>query len=200
MKKCPICKFDGVKDAARCPKCQSTLTTWINLDQYSEQAYKTALFELSGQRPERAAELLLQAIILSPEEHTYLSAYGRVLGQLGRYAEAALVLEEAWNNGAPAEIKAAIDKAKEMTPTNEVVPSSAPGSFMGGPTPSSEPEQVEPEFVPAEPVYSEEHVDPTEPTKTPESVNVSPLESGEASSLNQEAHQEEPKQEPPPVG
>ncbi len=210
MKKCPICKFDGVKDAARCPKCQSTLTTWINLDQYGEQAYKTALFELSEARPERAAELLFQAVVLSPDNHSYLSAYGRVLGQLGRYGEAALVLEEAWNNGAPSSIKAAIDKAKELTPETQAVTPSEGGSFMGGPAPTDS-ETVEPELVDAEPVESQENSGAPEHQETSPTIErtrseaipsyISPeLTQETPQQTPQEETQEEATQEPPQEG
>jgi Flp pilus assembly protein TadD len=67
---------------------------WRNLDEYGRRAYQAGLHALS-QNPAAAAELLLRAVVYAPDRPEYVDAYGRVLGQLGRFREASVVLARA---------------------------------------------------------------------------------------------------------
>jgi len=96
LKQCPHCDFEGIKkDALRCQQCQQPLTDWLNFDVYAAESYRGALALLGDGKTEEAAECLLRATVFDPEESKYLSALGRVFGQLGRYAEAVSALEQA---------------------------------------------------------------------------------------------------------
>jgi Flp pilus assembly protein TadD len=113
--KCPFCDSDPIKVVkGKCPNCDQTLTVWINFETYASQAYRASLHALSQGDTGGAAELLLRAVLFTPEEATYLSAYGRVLGQLGRYAEAAAVLARSHKLAPTPETQAALEKAEAL--------------------------------------------------------------------------------------
>jgi tetratricopeptide (TPR) repeat protein len=111
MKSCPICSFAKVGTALRCPNCQSALSLWINFDTYAKEVYRAGLHKLSQGDRSAAAELITQAVVLAPDEAVYAGALGRVLGQLGRYREAAFVLEQAHQRSPSPDLEAAWKKA-----------------------------------------------------------------------------------------
>jgi hypothetical protein len=114
--KCPICDCRlGLGGQSRCPGCGQALTTWINCAAFGRQAYQAGLHALAGGETAAAAEWLLRAVVFAPEEPAYLAAYGRVLGQLGRYAEAASVLGRCCEIVPDPETRAAQEKALALS-------------------------------------------------------------------------------------
>lgn len=127
--KCPICDHPVPKQELRCPKCREPLTVWKNLDLYAQQAFAAGLQQLSERKPEAAAEVLLKAVTFAPAQAEYLDAYGRVVGQLGRYQEAAALLEKAYRLAPKPELKSALDKAGQLAEAQ----SDAGAGQTGGP-------------------------------------------------------------------
>ncbi|HKI33442.1 MAG TPA: hypothetical protein VKA46_16425 [Gemmataceae bacterium] len=169
---CPICGYARLGEALRCPKCQSALTMWKNCDMYGRQAYRAGLHALSEGRTEAAAELLLAAMVLAPEQPVYLGAYGRVLGKLGRYREAAFVLKKAHELAPARETKAAWDMAAALAER----PLAGPAVFqdhqgMVGEMPGGEPEEAQPSATP-EPATDQlpGSERPPDPAPSPEAV------------------------------
>lgn len=134
--KCPICDHANVGEALRCPKCQSPLTLWKNFDAYGHRAYRAGLHALGQGSPAAAAEHLLRAVIFAPEAPGHLDAYGRVLGQLGRYAEAAVVLDRACRLAPGDETRRAREKAEALARSGPDNPRAA-RPFLPPPDPAA---------------------------------------------------------------
>lgn len=127
MKACPICRFDKVGTALRCPKCRATLTQWINFSQHAHQAYRAGLGCLQAGDRSGAVEWLTHAVTLDPEEPLYASALGRIFGQMGRYAEAEFFLERAVERQPLEAWVVAHGKAKQLAKAApEAVPTAVP--------------------------------------------------------------------------
>jgi hypothetical protein len=122
--KCPVCDYARLGDELRCPNCRQPLTLWKNLAAHGRQAHQAGLHALTQGNVAAAAELLLRAVVFAPEEAGYLGAYGRVLGRLGRYAEAALVLKRSHDLAPSPTTEAAMKKAESLAGT-------APGADSG---------------------------------------------------------------------
>ena len=112
--KCPICCHSVPDNELRCPLCLAPLTVWKNLDMYAEQAFACGLEQVARERLEEAAASLLKAVTFAPEEAAYLDTYGRVLGRLGRYHEAAAVLRRASRLDPNEGTQAALEKAEQL--------------------------------------------------------------------------------------
>jgi tetratricopeptide (TPR) repeat protein len=122
---CPICDFLLPDDALRCRQCNSVLTVWKNLDLYARQRFAAGLHLVAARRLEAAVEMLLTAVIFAPGNADYAAACGRVLAQLGRYAEAQLVLEKAGQLAPTEATRAALEKVRELA-AQAVEPTPAP--------------------------------------------------------------------------
>ncbi len=124
--KCPYCDYETQE--SRCPKCRETLTTWVNYHNWGRQSYEAGLDHLRQGATAPAAELLLRAVVFGPDTVEYLDAYGRVLGQLGRYREAAEVLSRALELKRCPATQAAYDKARELAEQPVAPPEAIPAS------------------------------------------------------------------------
>jgi tetratricopeptide (TPR) repeat protein len=125
--KCPFCGYARLGNEVRCPNCREALTIWRNLDAYGRQAYQAGLDALSEGSP-ATAEFFMRAVLFAPQEPAHLDAYGHVLAQLGRHAEAAAVLAKAQQLAPTPEREAARLKAEELAneSTAEQARSAAP--------------------------------------------------------------------------
>lgn len=112
--KCPVCDFGRVGNSLRCPNCQSALTVWKNYSLHGRAAYRTGLRAVAEGDYAAAAQLLLESLVFCPDEPTYLLAYGRLLGRLTRFREAAVVLERAFRLAPGAETEAAWHRARAL--------------------------------------------------------------------------------------
>jgi tetratricopeptide (TPR) repeat protein len=112
--KCPICDRARQGEELRCPGCGERLTRWVNFDDFGRQAHRAGLDAVNRGELAAAAELFLRAVAFAPQEAVYLGAYGRLLAQMGRYAEAALVLGHAHELAPTPESRAAKEKAEEL--------------------------------------------------------------------------------------
>ncbi len=112
--KCPICDFQHQGGSARCPRCQTALTFWINQDEFSQSAYSGGLQALRSGNRELASEFLLRACVSAPDVARNVAAYGRVLAQCGRYEEAARVLKRACQLEDSEPNRAAMERAKSL--------------------------------------------------------------------------------------
>ncbi len=129
--KCPICDNQLPDDVLRCAHCGSTLTVWKNLDMYADQAYHAALDLVRRGERSAATEMIARSVIFAPADSRYLDAYGRLLAQTGRWAEALAVLEKAFQSNRSAETKAALDRVRSLMAAAEV---GTDGPTTDGPT------------------------------------------------------------------
>lgn len=112
--KCPICDHILAADVLRCPRCNSSLTLWKNLDNYAEQAHRAGLDYLARGSQAAALEMFCRAAAFAPNESRYLDGYGRLLARSGRGEEAVVALRKAHRLSGSEDSEAALQTANEM--------------------------------------------------------------------------------------